>query len=205
MASVRKLSRDRRKKNAPYFIQFYDHNGKRRTTKGCSDKGVTEAKAAQIETVVEKIKMGLAAPGDLDAMLGKKPATAVSQHLDDFENSLRRKDSTEKHVKLTMTRVRTVIEGCEFQTLADFNSDAVEEFVADYCEEEDLGHRTYNHYLQATDSFGYWLSHPKRRIIKENPFAGIPRRNAETDVRHPRRALTTEEFALVVKTAMESD
>ncbi len=205
MASVKKLSRDKRKKNAPYYIQFFDHNGKRRTTKGCPDKGVSETKAAQIESLVERIKAGLATASELDAVLGKRQSPGVVGYLDDFEKSLRRKGDTEKHVKLTMGRVRTTVAGCEFRVLADLNADDVEEFVADFCEEKDYGHRTYNHYVQAVDSFGNWLADPKRRILPRNPFAGIVRRNAETDVRHPRRALTSEEFGKLVNAARTSD
>ena len=41
--------------------------------------------------------------------------------------------------------------------------------------------------------------------MEKNPFAGIPRRNAETDVCHARRALSPEEISLVIKTARRSN
>lgn len=204
MASIRKLSRDRNKKGAPYYIQFLDHEGKRRTTRGCADKGVSEAKAAKIETVVQRVKLGLAEEAELDALLGKPRSDAWHERLKAFEASLKRKNNTAKHVRLTVNRVKLVLTGCEFRTLADFDADAAEEFLAEYCQEEDLGHRTYNHYVQAIDAFGNWLSHPKRRILERNPFDGIPRRNVETDVRHARRALSPQEIALVIETARKS-
>jgi hypothetical protein len=189
MASVAKLSRDRGKKGSPYYIQFLDQDGKRRTTKGCPDKGVTEAKAARIETVVERIKLGLSEVAELDELLGRPQSVAWDPQITAFEASLKRKNNTEKHVKQTINRVKLVLNGCEFASLADFDGDAIETFLTQHCQEEDKGHRTYNHYLQAVDSFGNWLAHPKRRVLERNPFAGIPRRNAETDVRHARRAL----------------
>lgn len=204
MASIRKLSRDRSKKGAPYYIQFFDHEGKRRTTRGCPDKGVSEAKAAAIETVVQRIKIGLADQSELDELLGKPQSDAWDEQVKAFEASLKRKNNTSKHVQLTVNRVKLVLTGSEFKSLADFDADAVETFLTKHCQEEDLGHRTYNHYLQAVDSFGNWLSHPKRRILEKNPFAGIPRRNAETDVRHARRALSSQEIALVIETARNS-
>ncbi len=204
MASVRKLSRDRNKKGAPYYIQFLDHQDKRRTTKGCPDKGVTEAKAAKIETAVQRIKIGLADQSELDELLGKPQSDAWDGQVAAFEASLKRKNNTEKHVRLIVNRVKLVLKGSSFKTLADFDADAVEEFLTKHCEKKDLGHRTYNHYLQAIDSFGNWLSHPKRRIIERNHFAGIPRRNIETDVRHARRALSPQEVALVIETARKS-
>jgi site-specific recombinase XerC len=67
---------------------------------------------------------------------------------------------------------------------------------------DDLGNRTYNHYLQAIDEFGKWLVSTKR--LPANPVAGIERLNAETDVRHQRRALTTDEVSQLVRAARDS-
>ena len=205
MASISKLSRDKRKKNAPYYIQFMDHEGKRRTTRGCSDRGVTQTKAAKIETIVQQVKLGVADVAELNAMLGHKQSEGLEDHLANFKRSLSLKGSTEKHVKLTMARVRLVVEGCGFNTLDSLDADAAETFVSDDCENRKLGSRTYNHYLQSLDAFGGWLAHPKRRVVDQNPFAGIPRRNVETDIRHKRRALSSEEIALVIQTARNSD
>ena len=104
-----------------------------------------------------------------------------------------------------MGRIRRIIEGCEWEKIGDLNADDVEGFILEYQEEVDLSNRTYNHYLQAIDSFGNWLAHPKRRIVQSNPFAGIPRRNSEVDIRHARRALTPKEFASLLKAARGSE
>ncbi len=204
MASIAKLSRDRRKKGAPYYIQFFDHEGRRRTTKGCPDKGVTEAKAAQIETIVERIKLGLAEATSLDVLLGRDLAAGWESHVKAYEESLERKGNTTKHIRLTASRIRTALNGAGFSTLADFDGDAAEEFISDYCRDGDYGPRTYNHYLQAIEAFGNWLAHPRRRAVERNPFAGIPRRNAATDVRHARRALKPAEMAALIAAARAS-
>ena len=174
MASVRRLSRDRNKKGAPYYIQFLDQEGKRRTTRGCPDKGVSEAKAATIETVVQRIKIGLADRSELDELLGKPQSDAWEEQLKAFEASLKRKNNTSKHVHLTVNRVKLILTGSEFKSLADFDADAAETFLAKHCQEEDLGHRTYNHYLQAVDSFGNWLSIPNGASWRRIRLPGFP-------------------------------
>ncbi|QDV79072.1 Tyrosine recombinase XerC [Planctomycetes bacterium K2D] len=204
MASVRKLSRDRGKKGAAYHIQFLDHRGKRRTTRGCPDKGVSEAKAAKIETLVQRVKVGIADERELEAFLGHDRSDRCEAVANEYEASLKRKGNTEKHVRLTMSRVRAVLDGAGFQTLAELDADLAEAFIAKLAVEEKLGARTYNHYLQAIDAFGNWLAHPKRRRLPHNPFAGISRRNAATDVRHARRALSPEEIAKLIATARDS-
>ena len=57
---------------------------------------------------------------------------------------------------------------------------------------ESASYRTYNHYVQAVDSFCNWMT-PKR--IAGNPLLGMERLNAQEDIRHERRALLPDEFA----------
>lgn len=45
---------------------------------------------------------------------------------------------------------------------------------------------------------------PKRKVLPVNPLAGIPRLNAEVDVRHERRALSPKEFAKLLTAARNS-
>ena len=49
MATVYKRKRDAGKRHAPYWIQYLDHEGSRRTEKGYTDKRASEALAAQLE------------------------------------------------------------------------------------------------------------------------------------------------------------
>lgn len=48
----------------------------------------------------------------------------------------------------------------------------------------DLGPRTYNHYLQAIDTFFNWCVTTKRLLT--NPLMGVERLNVEVDVWHKR-------------------
>lgn len=114
----------------------------------------------------------------------------MEEHLSEFEKGLSR--NTGKHIKLTMSRIRKIVAGCGMRTLADLTAQSVEAFLLDFQAEEDLGHKTYNHYLQAIESFCNWLV--SRRRILANPLVGITRQNTEADVRHQRRALSIDEF-----------
>jgi integrase len=101
-----------------------------------------------------------------------------------------------------MTRVRRIIEGCGFESLAAIEAEPVQTFLRKLRREEDLGHRTYNHYLQAMDAFCYWCVATKRLIA--NPIVGLERLNTATDVRHKRRALSAEEVAKLIESARAS-
>ena len=202
MASVFKRGRDKGKRGAAWHYEFVDAEGKPRMRKGFTDKGLTQQLANKMESDAKLRREGL-----IDAVeeaIAERQRSPVKEQLDAFEAAQRTKKNSEKHVKLTMSRIRLVIAGCEWISLGDLNADELEAFMAEYQEDHDIGNRTYNHYLQAVDSFGNWLAHPKRKLVRSNPFAGVDRRNAEIDVRHPRRALTPKEFRLLLSAARKS-
>lgn len=198
MASIFKLSRDKGKKNRPYYIQYFDHDGKRVTAKGFTDKGLTEQLAAKLENEVMLRKRGMIDPAQ-ERLLAVRQSP-IEGHLEAFDRSLA--NNTPKHRRLTMTRVRRVVEGCGFRTLAEMDGEKVVEWLNAARDAEDLGARTYNHYLQAADAFGRWLASSKR--LPANPLVGMERLNAETDVRHRRRALRPEEVSRLVASARTS-
>lgn len=59
MASIFKKGRDKGKKRAPDYIAYFDHNGKRRTVKGSTDKGQTEQIAAKLENDALLLRRGI--------------------------------------------------------------------------------------------------------------------------------------------------
>ncbi len=195
MASIFKRGKGR---NSPYVIQYFDHTGKRRTKIGFTDKGLTEELAAKLETEARLRSSGLIDPQQ--DRFAQQRLLPIKEHLEAFEESLG--DNTGKHVRLTMSRTRCIVDGCDFKTLGDIESEPVQGFLRRLRKEEDLGHRTYNHYLQAMDAFCNWCVTTKRLIA--NPILGLERLNTEVDVRHVRRALTTDEVARLVESARSS-
>ena len=201
MASTFKRKRDKKDKHAPYWICYRDHTGKRKMVKGFTDKKLSEQLAARLDDEARLRKTGMIDPVQED--LVRRKGSAVEEHLADFERALTRRKNTAKHIRLTMGRVRSVVEGCGFKTLGDLNAEAAEAFLGDKRVAEDLGHRTFNHYIQAIEQFGHWLQKTGR--LATNPFQNLTRLNCETDVRRKRRALNPEEFARLIEAARGSN
>jgi len=197
MATIFKRKRDQGKKNAYWWIQYFDHMGNRKTEKGYSDKRKTEAKAAKLEEDARLRKDGLIDPEQEKARDSRQ--TPLSEHLGAFERSL--KKTSPKHMKLVMTRVKRIAGDAGMETTADIDIESVEAVLTEMLEAEEIGFRTYNHYTQAFDSFCNWMV-PKR--ISNNPLHGMKRLNAQEDIRHERRALLPEEFGMLVKSARSS-
>lgn len=196
MASIFKRSK---RKHEPYTIQYRDHLGKRRTARGFTDKGLTEQLAAKLETEARLRSTGLI---DFEQERYSQLKTSpLSRHVEAFKSSLA--DNSPKHVTVTTARLNRIVSGCGFEKLADIKTEPIQTFLRSLRDEEGISPRTYNHYVQAIDSFCNWCVLTKRLIA--NPIAGLERLNAEIDVRRQRRALTAEEFARLVTSARNSD
>ena len=199
MASIYKRGRDKGKKNAPYYFDYKDESGKFRQKKGFTDKTLTMQLACKLEHEARLRSTGLIDP-ELERNANNRKS-AIAKHLEEYKKSQLRSNS-EKHANLVCNRIQKVIDGCELSILGDIDASIVEGYLGDMLEEDDLSNRTYNHYLEAMDSFCNWLE--SRKQLRQNPIKGIKRLNNETDVRHKRRALKPEESKALIATAQNS-
>jgi integrase len=195
MAAIFKRSK---RKNEPYVIQYRDHEGKRRTVQGFTERGLTEQLAGKLESEARQRRMGLI--DTEQERLAEHRNSDLASLLDLFQASLA--SNTPKHVDLTMFRIRRIVTGCQFERLADISRESVATYLRQFVHDQGIGHRTFNHYAQAIDSFCNWCVETNR--LGRNPLKGIERRNAEVDVRHPRRALTPEEVTRLVAVTRSS-
>jgi len=195
MASIFKR---RKGKNEPYWIQYRNYLGKRKTAKGFTDKGLTEQLAGKLESEARLRTTGLIDPEQ--ERFAEVKQTAIKAHLAAFAESLT--DNSPKHCVVTMARVNRIVTGCDFKTLADIQSESAQAFLRSLRKTEDISPRTYNHYIQAMDSFCNWCVMTKR--VLANPLLGLERLNTEVDIRRQRRALTADEVGRLIASASSS-
>jgi integrase/recombinase XerC len=200
MATIYKRKEDKGKAKACWYFGYKDENGRQRTKKGYTDRKATHELAEKLEREARRRRDGLVDPAE--EKLAEQRKAPIDEVVDLYEKSLKSRRTTDKHVSLTLSRVRRIITGCSFQILVDIETDAVQTYLDKVAKEEDFGHRTYNHYVQAIDGFGNWLVSTKRTAF--NPFAGLTRLNVEVDIRHPRRALSVEEVGRLIASARAS-
>src|SRR6516165_11246885 len=122
MASVFKKSRDKGKKNKPWWIEYTGADGERAYAKGFTDKGLTEQLAARLENEAMLRRRGMIDSAEERALAVRQ--SPIGDHLAAFERSL--DNTTPKHRKLTMTRVRRLVEGGGFGTIGELDAEAVE-------------------------------------------------------------------------------
>lgn len=198
MASIFKRESDKGNRRAKWRIAYKDETGRRRTKVGFKDRQSTERLANELEREARIKREGLVDPNDVRRQVAAE--TPIEEHLEAFETSISK--NTGKHVKLTLTRVRRLIAEAEIQTLADIEVESLEAVLGEMLDADEIGHRTYNHYVQSMSQFCNWLV-PKR--LAASPVAGMARLNPDVDVRHPRRALSPDEFSRLVQSARSSD
>jgi integrase len=197
MASI--FKRNKRAKHGVYSIQYVDHDGRRRTVKGFTDKGLTQELASKLESEARLRKTGLVDP-EQERFLDQK-LSPLELHLAAYERSLA--DNNARYVQGVMNRIRSIATGCEFTRLADIQPEPVQAYLRGLREAENgIGHRTYNHYLQSIDGFLNWCVTTQRLL--RNPLLGTERLNCEVDVRRQRRALTAAEVAKLIQAARKS-
>jgi integrase len=185
-----------RKKSKTWWIRYYTPDGVRHKVAGYPDKKATETKAAELERRGIRLDAGLVEPCDVHAK------TPLAEHLADYVRTLTAKGNTGKHVSLTETCVQACLDGCRFVRIADVQPSAVLSFLDDL-RQQGKSIATANYYLTAVKGFTRWLW--KDRRIGSDPLAGLAKlANAETDVRHARRELSTDELAVLLETTRQS-
>ncbi len=148
-----------------------------------------------IESLDRPTRMRLTRIGLLDrprSAAGKK----LTEHLDDFKTALRSKGGTEKHVGMTGSMIKTILDGCGFTYWSDVDAAAIQGLLAELRkpkgkDDPGLAIQSSNHYLRAFKSFCRWMVRERRAM--ESPVGHLSLLNARTDRRRIRRALTPDE------------
>ena len=176
-----------------WYGRYRDAFGIERAKPLAADKNVAQRMLNEILAKIEKEKSGTLDPFDAEM---SKP---IQVHIDDFEKHLRSKDSDPRYVDEKVKKIKRCVAASQWQNLRQICTGDVEDFLFDLRKNQGLSIQTSNHYLKALKSFALWLCRTNR--MKLNPLDMIEPLNVRTDRRHDRRALTMEEFMLLLQAA----
>ena len=201
MASVFK-----RASGGNWLMQIIDRNGEQRQkTSGVSDKKTAKQMANKWEADEAAYRSGV-----IDESLerlageGRRP---IAEHVADFEQFLKDKSRSEKHVDQTIRQVRWIVARCEAERIADVTATAVRRAIADLRASgakpskkgvtKSTGPRTCNSYLTSIKAFTRWLKEKKRAV--DDSLCGEDGLNEASDRRHVRRELSGEEVECLLR------
>ncbi len=159
-----------------WHVGFTDHLEVRRSLAATTDKTASEQFGRNIERLVAIAKGGAQPDGDLArwieglapklrsklagfGLLDDKASTLsrpLTEHVDDYKQSLLAKGRTPDHAQLCRTRLLDLLGGCGFTYWRDVNVGDVERWLA---EQRAAGTkmRTSNHYAGAVKAFCNWM------------------------------------------------
>jgi len=174
------------KQSQKYYTRLTDADGIKRTIPLFRDKTASQQQAAQLVREVE-----LADSGVVDRYKEHRLRPLV-EHLEDFYESLLAKGCTGKHAKQVTSRVKRIIKGCKFRLWTDISSSKVQRYLADLRSNVDgISAQTFNFYLKSIKQLCTWMVQDRR--AGESPLEHLKGLNVQTDRRHDRRALETDE------------
>ena len=184
------------KKLKKWYGKYRDANDQEKRVPLCSDKAAARAMLNDLMRKVDRQKAGLSDPFETHR------TRPLSQHLADFRKHLEDKGSASHHVRQTADRAERVVKWCGFVFINDISASRVEAFLADLRGRK-RGIQTSNHYLSAIKQFCRWLVVDRR--TNDNPIVHLKKLNVETDRRHRRRALASDEFGALVDAAANGE
>lgn len=123
--------------------------------------------------------------------------------MQDFEQSLKAKGRTSKHIRETVSGIREICTRCSFTYWRDITASKVDYYLGQKREDRVIvvdgqekrikgtSARTYNHKLKAFKQFCAWMVKEGRAI--DSPVTHLTALNTDVDRRHIRRALTPDE------------
>ena len=186
----------RRKKGGCFYITYQVRPRVRKTVKGCKDRAATEAFARKLEADAMLRREGII---DTRAeKLARSESLPLEDHLADFENVMRARGVTPKHLAATLGSIRMISDACCFQRPVDLDPARVSAYVADL-RRKGAGAGTVNARLTAFKAFTRWLFRTER--MRTDPIMQVAKLNARTDRRHVRRALGDGEILRLFQAA----
>lgn len=180
------------------MIAWFDGTGTRKVrSSGTTDKRAAERLAAKLEADAMLRREGVVDPrADQFCVAARKP---LLDHIEDFVRFIRNKGNTDKHADDRCAQLRRLVEAMRADRLADLTPGRVQGALAELRTSRPLSLRTLNRYAVAMKSLTGWLVRERR--LSSDPLVGMAGFNAETDRRHERRALTSDEIERLVVAA----
>ena len=175
-----------KKKSAYWYVDYKAEDGTRKRVKGFKDKTATAQLAAKLEKEAELEQAGI-----IDRFKEHRQRP-LAEHLRDFETSLIAKGNTEKHAKVTVSRVERIFDGCKFRSWSDISASRIQKHLSELRKNDNpISEQTSNYYLQSVKQFCKWMIQDRR--ASESPLEHLTKLNIKRG-KQARRAVEPDEI-----------
>ena len=179
-----------------WTASYYLADGGRKTrSTGTTDKRTAQRLLDRWVAAEALRREGLHDPSD--ERFRDEGARPIEDHLAEWRDHLTRKGSTPKHAQRSHGLAKRLIDATKAERLPELSAEAVHRQITDRLESGASSPRTCQAMRTAIKGFSRW-AHRTRRT-REDLMLGLPA-IAQTERRYERRALSTEEAALLIET-----
>lgn len=205
-----------------YWIDFKDHNGtRRRWPTGLTNQKSAETFADMVDKLVNFRSVRQTPDRDLTLWLEGCPAKfkerlakadlidperaagskKLSEHLEDFKQSIINSGSDQRQAEQQYRRVKKIFDGLNYTFWTDISGSGVQGYIAGLKKgKNSISTRTANFYIQAIKQFCRWMVMDRRAT--DNPLNHL--RASRVDDEQKRRALSPDEVVRLLR-ATESE
>jgi len=181
-----------------YTAKYRDGSGVvREVATGCRDESAARSVLTKLERRAELVK-GEVLSAVEDAAIDHQ-TTPLAGHIAAFIDHQQAKGLS-RRVNDTRSQLHRVAADCGFRRLADLGATALERWLLDR-KADGMSAATRNEYRGAWLTFCNWCMTTKPARLLSNPFARVPKADANADRRRTRRALTEAELTRLLAVA----
>ena len=184
------FKRDKRSKDSTYTVWWIEH-GRRRYRRGYTDKDVSRRMAQRLQKQADRCAEGLTEPAD------EHRQTPIQVHVGDFITTLPNSRSP-RYRQQHKARIFAVIKGTQTSRLHELDHVKIKRYLD---QREDLGDYTRNEYITSIKALTRWAMESDR-LVKDPLKLLKPAKRKAIEPEHPRRALTTEQIAMLLDAAV---
>ena len=173
---------------------------------GCRDKSNAAIFLANMEAMIERIKLGVVTETELDTRDAGdvEIATQIEAYLSSLKNKRgkgRRERVSDSHLVNVRRSLFRIVNGCSFKSIRDIRRESVSQWVTDCLNDVSLdwSARTINSHIEALKSFCTWCVDSKPQRLAVNPMAKFTMLGE--NAKRPRRALAIEEVERLLAVA----
>jgi site-specific recombinase XerD len=116
----------------------------------------------------------------------------LHEHLNEWRQALTDRNNSIKHVRISHSRVRALLDGCNFVSQADVQASRVEAWLAQERRAGRMSITTSNYYLRDAKSFFRWMVHEDR--AHKNSLQTLKPLNSDVEDHRQRRCLPSDDF-----------
>lgn len=163
---------------------------------GCRDEDAARSVLSKLERRAELVKGEVITTAE--AATADHQRTLIADHFGAYHEHRTAKGLNAVRIANTKSRLERLADECGFSRLSELNADALTRWLAKR-QTEGMSPGNRNEYRQELVGFGNWCVETHRLSV--NPFANVPKADANTDRRRQRRAMTEGELIKLLQVA----